>query len=43
VLAYLPVNLLNDDGFSVDAFGERSGARVIDGAIYDPGREKILS
>jgi sarcosine dehydrogenase len=42
VLAYLPIDILGQDGFSIDAFGERSAARLVDGAIYDPGREKIL-
>ena len=42
VLAYLPVELLDQGGFEVEAFGERSSASVISVAIYDPKREKIL-
>jgi sarcosine dehydrogenase len=42
VLAYLPIDILGQDGFSVDACGERSAARLVDGALYDPGRKKIL-
>jgi len=42
VLAYLPVDVLNNNDFSVEAFGERSSASIVKGAIYDPKREKIL-
>ncbi|MFA9420156.1 MAG: FAD-dependent oxidoreductase [Gammaproteobacteria bacterium] len=42
VLGYLPVDLLDNDDFSVEAFGERSTASIVKGAIYDPKREKIL-
>jgi 4-methylaminobutanoate oxidase (formaldehyde-forming) len=42
VLAYLPVDVLERSDFTVDAFGERSAASIVKGAIYDPQREKIL-
>jgi 4-methylaminobutanoate oxidase (formaldehyde-forming) len=42
VLAYLPVDVLERSDFTVDAFGERSAASIVKGAIYDPKREKIL-
>ena len=42
VLAYLPVEVLEQQEFSVEAFGERSVANIIPGAIYDPQRQKIL-
>ena len=42
VLAYLPVELLEQSDFAVEAFGKRSSATLIKGAAYDPGREKIL-
>jgi 4-methylaminobutanoate oxidase (formaldehyde-forming) len=42
VLGYLPVDLLDNSDFSVEAFGERSTASIVKGAIYDPKREKIL-
>jgi 4-methylaminobutanoate oxidase (formaldehyde-forming) len=42
VLGYLPVDVLDKGGFSVEAFGERSTASIVKGAIYDPKREKIL-
>jgi len=42
VFAYLPVELLEQSNFAVEAFGKRSSATLIEGAAYDPGREKIL-
>ncbi len=42
VLGYLPVELLEHENFMVEAFGERSQASIVKGAIYDPKREKIL-
>ena len=42
VLAYLPIEMLERDGFTVEAFGERSPATLVDGAAYDPARKKIL-
>lgn len=42
VLAYLPVEALQRDDFEIEAFGERSAARLVDGAAYDPKRAKIL-
>ncbi len=42
VLGYLPVDLLDQSNFTVEAFGERSPASIVKGAIYDPKREKIL-
>jgi len=42
VLGYLPVDVLERSDFTVDAFGERSAASIVKGAIYDPKREKIL-
>ncbi|MCP4469469.1 MAG: FAD-dependent oxidoreductase [Gammaproteobacteria bacterium] len=42
VLGYLPVEVLEHNDFTVEAFGERSPARIVKGAIYDPKREKIL-
>ncbi len=42
VLGYLPVEVLEHGDFMVEAFGERSAASIVKGAIYDPAREKIL-
>ena len=42
VLGYLPVDVLDQSDFMVEAFGERSSASIVKGAIYDPKREKIL-
>ncbi len=42
VLAYLPVDLLEQKGFVIEAFGERSPASIVPGAAYDPKRERIL-
>ncbi|MCZ6668648.1 MAG: FAD-dependent oxidoreductase [Gammaproteobacteria bacterium] len=42
VLGYLPVDILDQSEFMVEAFGERSSASIVKGAIYDPKREKIL-
>ena len=42
VLGYLPVELLERDDFMVEAFGERSPASIVKGAIYDPKRDNIL-
>lgn len=42
VLGYLPVDLDNETQFEVEAFGQRSVARRIKGAAYDPKRAKIL-
>ena len=42
VLGYLPMEVLEHGDFRVEAFGERSTASIIKGAIYDPNREKIL-
>jgi len=42
VLGYLPVDLLDQSDFTVEAFGERSPASIVKGATYDPKREKIL-
>jgi sarcosine dehydrogenase len=42
VLGYLPVGVLDNNDFSVEAFGEHSSASIVKGAIYDPKREKIL-
>ncbi len=42
VLGYLPVDVLDQSDFTVEAFGERSPASIVKGAIYDPKREKIL-
>ncbi len=41
VLAYLPADRIGDGGLEVESFGERSPASVIDGAAYDPKRERI--
>jgi 4-methylaminobutanoate oxidase (formaldehyde-forming) len=42
VLGYLPVDVLDQGNFMVEAFGERSFASIVKGAIYDPKRKKIL-
>ncbi len=42
VLAYLPVDLLEQKDFVIEAFGERSPASIVPGAAYDPKRERIL-
>jgi hypothetical protein len=42
VLGYLPVDVLDQKDFKVEAFGEQSRASIVDGAIYDPKRKKIL-
>ena len=42
VLGYVPAELAAADDFAVEAFGETSPATRIDGAAYDPRRERIL-
>jgi len=42
VLAYLPVDILENTNFEVEALGKRSRATLIKGAAYDPARKKIL-
>ncbi len=42
VLGYLPVDVLDQSDFTVEAFGERCPTSLIKGAAYDPNREKIL-
>ena len=42
VLAYLPIEAIERGNFSVEAFGERSAAALVEGAAYDPARKKIL-
>jgi 4-methylaminobutanoate oxidase (formaldehyde-forming) len=42
VLAYLPTDVLKQSDLTLEAFGERSAASIVQGAIYDPRREKIL-
>ncbi len=42
VLGYLPVSALDQNEFEIEAFGERSSATLVKGAIYDPERKKIL-
>ncbi|MFV2031291.1 MAG: FAD-dependent oxidoreductase [Gammaproteobacteria bacterium] len=42
VLGYLPADALGHSDIMVEAFGERSQASIVKGAIYDPKREKIL-
>jgi 4-methylaminobutanoate oxidase (formaldehyde-forming) len=43
VLGYVPADLaIRDDGFAVEAFGERSLASRIKGCAYDPKRQRIL-
>lgn len=42
VIGYLPVELLDQGHFEIEAFGERSSASLIKGAAYDPKRTKIL-
>ena len=41
-LAYLPVEVLDQQNFTLEAFGERSAVSIIPGAIYDPERQNIL-
>ncbi|WP_419905482.1 GcvT family protein [Kiloniella sp.] len=41
VLAYLPVELLEKEEFEVQAFDQRSRAKLVKGAAYDPKGEKI--
>lgn len=41
VLAYLPVELLDKEVFEVQAFGQRSRAKLIKSSAYDPKAEKI--
>ena len=43
VLGYLPVALLEKNGFEVEAFGERSPASILKTCAYDPGRSRILA
>ncbi|MBT4966009.1 MAG: FAD-dependent oxidoreductase [Alphaproteobacteria bacterium] len=43
VLAYLPIDLMDRNDFSVEAFGQRSAASLVKGAAYDPRREQILT
>jgi 4-methylaminobutanoate oxidase (formaldehyde-forming) len=42
VLAYLPVDALGQSDFTLEAFGKRSAASIVHGAIYDAERKKIL-
>jgi 4-methylaminobutanoate oxidase (formaldehyde-forming) len=42
VIGYLPVEVLGNTEFMVEAFGEQSKAEIVKTASYDPGREKIL-
>jgi sarcosine dehydrogenase len=42
VLAYLPVELLQQGDFTIESFGQHSPATLINGAAYDPKRQKIL-
>ena len=42
VLGYLPIDVIEQSDFTVEAFGERSPASIVKGSIYDPKREKIL-
>ncbi len=41
VLAYLPLELLEKEVFEVQAFGQRSRAKLIKSSAYDPKGEKI--
>ncbi|MCK5276489.1 MAG: FAD-dependent oxidoreductase [Alphaproteobacteria bacterium] len=41
VLGYVPIEHISSNSFEVEAFGERSPAKLLKGAAYDPGREKI--
>ncbi len=41
VLAYLPVEHMEAEDFTIDAFGKRSSASLIKGCSYDPRRKKI--
>ena len=41
VLAYLPVEYMEAEKFTIDAFGKRSSATLINGCAYDPGGQKI--
>ena len=43
VLGYVPEQLATAHDFEVEAFGKTSLATRIDGAPYDPGRQKILA
>ena len=42
VLGYLPTEYLGRSEFEVESLGERSSAKLIEGAAYDPKRQKIL-
>jgi 4-methylaminobutanoate oxidase (formaldehyde-forming) len=42
VLGYLPVEVLDNSEFMVEAFGEQSEAVIVKAAPYDPERKKIL-
>jgi sarcosine dehydrogenase len=42
VLGYLPTELTGQNEFEVEAFGQRSKAVLVNGAAYDPKRQKIL-
>ena len=42
VFGYIPVECMAGGTFEVEAFGERSPARRIDGCAYDPRRQRIL-
>ena len=42
VLGYLPVEYLDQECFQIESFGQRSTACLIEGAIYDPKRKKVL-
>ena len=42
VLGYVPVEMLKQNDFEIEAFGQRSRCTIIEGAAYDPKRKKIL-
>ncbi|MBC8241544.1 MAG: GcvT family protein, partial [Alphaproteobacteria bacterium] len=42
VLGYLPKEILEQNSFEIESFGQRSTATAISGPAYDPQRKKIL-
>jgi len=38
---YLPVDLTRESDFDIEAFGERYGARRVEGPLYDPRNERL--
>ena len=40
-MGYLPIEICNEQGFSVEAFGEEAPAIRHDGPLYDPEMKRL--